>query len=499
MTDVLSSALKNSQWSLQSPAMLYFLLALVIPIVIHLFNISRGKLVPIGDIRLIATKKLKKMTEIRLIERLLLALRLLLIILISLLLAQLFLSDEKQIIQSKSIFVTQDWLNVASLQEKQVLAEQLDAPDINVSLLSNINEGVIPLTLPMINSNRSETNEHVSYMNVWLQVKRAMRPLESNSSITVYSTNRLSQFIGEKPLGLEKIDWHVTQIPDAEALISLPVPMKVLVVSDVNRREDVTYIRAALTALNENTLTGLEVLYKETAKEENELPDSAYDNVDVILYLSDRPLSSDLLQRATAGTRLVIDASANSQTVETAVNEHFYFNEPSLPDLYGNFVLHKMGLPDVISLSKPAFSSQVIWKTTSGSALLTSNSVGEGQVYSFYSRFNPSWSNWVLKPHFPYDLAELLINRTLDEELERQLLSRMRLTLKQISEKVSKGLETKSESEYVENGVNLKDKNPPFALVLFIVIVFCIERTWSELSLRRKRNTDDVNNLTGDT
>ena len=102
-----------SGFSLMTPMALWSLLALGIPVLIHLFNRSRGKLVRIGHIDLIRKARRLQVTEIKLEQWLLLLLRLAIFMLAALILAGLARQGLDSS-DSPAIYVTPTWLRTAT-------------------------------------------------------------------------------------------------------------------------------------------------------------------------------------------------------------------------------------------------------------------------------------------------------------------------------------------------------------------------------------------------
>jgi hypothetical protein len=479
--DLIGSVVQG-QWGLQSPIMLLALLSLFIPIVIHLFSKSRSRLISIGDIRFITVKKIKRVTEIHLIEPLLLALRMFLLLLISFLLAQFYLTGGFQTTAKRTTLVTQDWLNLATQSEKQALAEQFSNADNHVLLLGTTGERASALSIEMLQSVDNSVEEDVVFVNVWQQVRQVLALLGSTDDVTVYTTDRLSQFVGQKPAGLSHVKWSIKSTPAADVTLNEQT-FEILVISDANRRDDSQYINAALTVLRERVLTGLKVTNLDTVDETQIKMDNT---PDTIFYLSDKPLSAELTRAVESGARLITDASNQRQVVETSVNSQLHIDKFRAPSVVGGFELHQMGMSLTTSKITTVSSSQIIWRTISGAALLISNPIGQGEIYAFYSRFNPNWSNWVLKSHFPYDLAQLLMNNSVETEFSQKLLSQIKLTREQISQQEllsSPANEAQNQHEYVD--ASQEEQEILLFLLVLIVVTFCLERILSELTLRQ--------------
>jgi hypothetical protein len=91
-------------------------LAVAIPIIIHLLNPSRGKIVTFAHVALLRSTLAQPTAELRLTQRVLLVLRLLMLLIAAALLAKPWwpqTDNDEQI-----IMLSQDWLNTSNANEK---------------------------------------------------------------------------------------------------------------------------------------------------------------------------------------------------------------------------------------------------------------------------------------------------------------------------------------------------------------------------------------------
>ena len=105
---------------LLSPAGLFGLLAIAIPVVIHLISRGRGRRVLIGNIELVRAARQSRVTALRLTEWLLLLLRVVIVVVAALLLARLALQGTGTADAGAS-YVTPGWLRSATESERAEL------------------------------------------------------------------------------------------------------------------------------------------------------------------------------------------------------------------------------------------------------------------------------------------------------------------------------------------------------------------------------------------
>ena len=115
-----------------SPFSLISLLALFLPVLIHLFNPAKGRIVYIGNIELLKKLKPSKKLALRINQWILLLIRLIIILLACLLLLQLLfaLPIEREI--SNKAYVDLNWIKHASEKDKEALFLNHSQSDIHL-------------------------------------------------------------------------------------------------------------------------------------------------------------------------------------------------------------------------------------------------------------------------------------------------------------------------------------------------------------------------------
>ena len=303
--------LTTTAWFVQSPWMLLALLSLIVPVIIHLLSKSRGKLIPFGNIDLIKISKPVRMNEIRLVDYLLLLCRLLLLFLSVLILAQLYYDDrfKKAPENESNILVTKDWLNNASSVEINQLLAQVELG--NVYLLSSPNKRLTTdeiLQWKVIHTGSRELIQQ----NTWLLVNHYVKTLPDNINVTVYSTNRLSQFIGDKVHLPQKVSWHIKELSTNELTQMVDnvinTPIKILVISDHSFKQEAEYLHAALSIIQDSKLNNLSFEFKTL----NSITTQENSNIqmlglDWLLYLSDEPIPEYIKNTTNSGTKLITE------------------------------------------------------------------------------------------------------------------------------------------------------------------------------------------------
>ena len=438
-------------WGFQSPILLWALLAIIVPIAIHIFSKSKGRPVAFGSLTFIKKTKPIKMTQLRLVDRLLLVLRLLLVIVSVLFLAQLYLSfDHKN--QETMLFVTEDWLNTSTAEEKKSLLANLTEKK---SIVKNDtdNDTLIYLLNPSFNDSLNRDTQiltaqtilnwkkvptpahqlkHSKQINLWAMLDQVIRDNSQVKQFVIYTTDRLNQFSGDKlPLNAD-IQWHI-----------LPIPPK---------NNDL---------FNVEELAPLNIVVIDNLGEKGEL-----NQRDELIKGKFNKALSIISQQFAPITINYVNYQQYSQTTPLA-----FFN-----DKLG-------GAPDwVIYLAQQSTPQNITQLTQEGISLLV---------------FDDQWLALLAQNYFP----QLLLNRLLEQQQQSYLTAHNRLTKRQITQpnyfKTAINQEGNSSiaqvSEFANNQQGQKAGKDYFNLFIVMIVLWMLERLFSEYSRSKVLLTTRVN------
>ncbi|MGY8898221.1 MAG: BatA domain-containing protein [Paraglaciecola sp.] len=565
-----------------SPLWLLGMLAVIIPLAIHFFSKSKAPLISFAQYALIPAKQSSVPNALRLSQWLLLLLRMMIIVLLSLALAQC-MKQPTDNSQTRYFLVSQDWLHHANEYEKQSLLETYnpsqDATSSRLIVLGanaskNLNNSLSnsPGKNPSNNLNAKLSNEQPAALSeyaisgnnkltldtlaqitaanektglnaqintarplpqttIWQQVADfiATHPTVSPSQIQIFTSSGFSQFNNDKINLPETLTWHISS---AESSSLMGEKSKILMLTSAKNHVQTQYLMAAFNALNRELNRELSVAHLPASSpmslEQLEL-------YDWVFYLADTGLNTQQAQTpAQVSEQAVAQASAlkrilnqyvqqggnlfitaNQQVVSTG--KHSVFITQS--GLRNNEIsIRKIGalakVAEKITSSKDEAPTsthyQVIWQTSDQQPLLTrtiatsteatETHVAEhrritGQILKFYSRFEPSWTNWVSQLDFPYTLDALM------NESRYQQTYQARATVH--AAQIARGAPTKSAKANSNNQAQQQGENEPvqslvsslnaqrddqahYWLLTLLVCAFCLERITSEYSARTK-------------
>jgi hypothetical protein len=242
---------------LQSPLAMIGLLTLLIPLGIHLLSKARPRVITFAHIAFIKVKTSPLLRQLRLTQLILLGIRMLLLLLATLILAQLHWQNPKQPLNSH-ILLTEDWLSHATDAEKQTLIDHVNESDL--VLLSTKNRSIHKTELAQWSTDNLQTPS----VNIWSKVADYSAQLPANALITVYTTNRIKQFIGGKVSPRQRVQWQVKTVsPDNFAQ---QYSTNIKVIYDDSSESLLVYLRAAFDAINTHKKLNLIVNYSSNEK-----------------------------------------------------------------------------------------------------------------------------------------------------------------------------------------------------------------------------------------
>lgn len=288
-----------ASFSVQSPWAFTALLAVIVPLVLHLINKSQAKEVKFANIALIAALKPKSMREFRLNEFWLLLLRIVLLVVSVLLLANII--NRQALISDEAVqVVTMDWLNESNNRQRQQLAtssadiktylladnnKRLSASEIlawptkakltknsdGKALTNNANKEESELGRAEIDTAEIETAElskaQIStpqHENTLQQLSYFSEMLSEKTKITAFVTDRASQYqLNNETSNTapdNPIDWQILTIAESH-YNQYNAPINVLIIYDQDRYADIKYFQQALALLKQQTAPNLTFSY----------------------------------------------------------------------------------------------------------------------------------------------------------------------------------------------------------------------------------------------
>ena len=385
-------------FSLMTPMSLWALLALGIPVLIHLFSRSRGKLVRIGHIDLIRKARKLQVTELKLTQWILLMLRLAIFLLAALILAGLARPglDSTDV---HTIYVTPTWLRTASsTQLNDLLSSEDQRPGTRYLVLE---PGYTTLTPAVADKVRQEPADISAMNKTWPLLAERLSLEHHGGPVEVYASDLMLEYGTGRPALPKQVEWHLLS-PEAGPPGG-NLSASVVIAVDDEHRQDAGVILAALDSLKSQRVPGLSWEIVEAHQLSIEQL-----NADWLILLSEAGLSEDQTVLVNHKSTILADGSGIPQRE----NNHLV-RTPFYP--FSSF--------SVTSLTAGPPSGQTLLKSADGQAVLQVSQIGPARLLQFNSRFNPAWSSISQQPEFP----ELLLQLMSDPRSEQLIFSDARV------------------------------------------------------------------------
>jgi hypothetical protein len=359
---------------LLQPIWMFLASAMAIPLLIHLWNVRKGKRLQVGSLQFLSESIPKTARQIRIQEWWLLLLRCLLILLLALLLSE-------PVWKQHPVQKGKGWVLIPQESVSEIY------PYFRTTVDSLVREGYEfhYFNYPFIkaepgNTIAGHTEDHTSY---WQRIAQLDRLLPGEWPVYVYTSGNISDFAGDKPAATLQVHWKT--IPSVGAVApptaaTDSTPFHITIYHEPKYQEDARYVHAALQSIRNLLRPGLTV----SITDDPVLSQKS----DWVFWLSDKPLTF----RDTATTYLVY-ATGKPEEVHTSLINTL---SPAAGD---PVMLYRI-------LKAIPGNTATYWKDGYGHPVLDADM--KNRQFFLYTHFDPSWSNMVWEADFPDMLYTIL-------------------------------------------------------------------------------------------
>lgn len=456
---------------LLNPIWLFGISAILIPLIIHLWNVKTGKTLKVGSVSLLGESSRQNSRSLKLMDLFLLFLRCLLIILLSIFLAEPVWKTPENSEKNAG------WV----LAEKENFAETYSRfkPAID-SLISSGNE--LHLFEPGFEKTVLEnllqdtlSGDSSKKLPYWSLVKLLEQEISKGSNAFIFTDNRLNRFKGERPAISTAISWktytpadsaskwirhaylsssgNIRSIifessprgtlhrltesdlaqsnselsididsgkpsvqlrgpsPQANTVSADTATLKIMIYND-RFPADAEYLGAAINAIQKYTLRKIKLLTLSSGEIAADL--------DFLFWLSLKDLPQAQLVKMKPGSSVFLYANGKSTPVSSWIERYA-----------GNLDFHggNAGLYRRIPIPETARGFPV-WEDGFGTPVLDMTAHNKLSVYRFYSRLDPEWTELVWSPEFVKLLMPMILpadNRQQYDQLDRRSISDLQI------------------------------------------------------------------------
>lgn len=381
------------------PIGLLALTAILVPIIIHLWRIKQGKTLKVGSISLMGESAASNARSLVISDWLLLLLRCLLLMILAFLLAQPFLKGKPLTKQGGWILVEQQNLKTIYQNHRKTIDSLLNKG----FEFRHLGLGFKALSLKDTSNVVTDSLPLLSYTSL---LKQANHQLPNQYPVWIFAPKTALGFEEELPKLHLRVHWQAppvdtkqsyhksflnlnlkaqtsdsTVIYQREKAPSVPA-MQVLIHS--NSALDYKYVKAAVNAIGEYLGQPI-TIYNQGSKQP----------LDAIFWLADTDVPVDIHKNLKANG--VIFKYAKGKTIDE--NSSINFRNTSLNNTFSSKILKRVAAKE---------TGKTLWEDGFGEAILTVQQTQQVNEYTFYSRFNPQWTDLVWKDEFAEVLFPLL-------------------------------------------------------------------------------------------
>ena len=442
------------------PIGLLALAGIIIPLIIHLWNVKQGKTLKIGSIALLGESSRASSKSFKINDWLLLLLRCLLILLTAFILAQPFL---KKVVPAKNT----GWILVEKSNFPELFRDNRKTIDSLTKLgyeIHDFNAGFNPISLKdTANTDTQEANS-LNYTSLLKQLNTLLPP---GSTVYLFADRRLNTIGSKLPETTYKLNWQTLNQADTisswityyagkkyEAksnpsatvytAVNNDVPPLRVAIYEPSGNADKKYLIAALNAIS--GFSGRRLELNPTGK------------TAIGFWLSDEPV--------TANFKSAIDTNGTLFQYEKGK----VIAENSFLNIGGK----KIPLTKRIEAPK---SLNKIWTDGFGNSILARERNNNSNNFHFYSRLNPQWNQLVWDEVFVKALMPVVLDDEKAEDFgfENNPAEQRRFALNQ------NGFNEVSKTATAINTT----QNEPLGAIFWVIafIIFVAERI---LSFRKK-------------
>ncbi|MCG2617969.1 BatA domain-containing protein [Terrimonas sp. NA20] len=399
-------------FQLFNPIALFASAAVIIPVLIHLWNKRKGQTLKVGSISLLTENAKTTSRNFRITEWPLLLLRCLLIILVAALLAQPYWNNQQQKNKAGWIIINEHELATA-YQQQQYLIDSLLKKGFELRNLSpQIN------TLTLSDTGKYEQNQP-AVQNYWSYIRYLDAALPPKFPVYIISDLSAAHFAGKRPSAQLELYWISINRPlkadtitvdtyvdaDGQSMalnkissgtgsyfenvatnsstqINKSRTINVSIYAGANST-DAKYLSAALSAIA--SYTGRNILI-------NHSGDTA--SKQAIFWLQDSEPGEKIMNTLAAGGTIVRYEHTDSSLVKKSSTAN-----------NGSSILDGKDQDLFYQYASAGSKGLAVWKLANGRNILSEETIAGKHIIYFNSRFNPQWTDIVWNE----SLARLLL------------------------------------------------------------------------------------------
>ncbi len=424
--------------SFASSIWLWALAGIAIPLLIHLWNVRKGRTKKIGSIILFTETAVSRARSLRFSDLFLLMVRCLLFLMLAVFVAQPFLSSHPTSNQKGWLLIERS--HAGSLY--QVYGKEID------SLLGKNFElhefgGDFEL-MKLADTTREKKGSDREY---WDLLRKLDKIVPAGIPVYIYSGNQLMRFTGDRPAVSLDLQWKTSATNDTTSWIESAY---------VDNTDSIVVVTGRATG--ERTSFSHVVLPKNAGRGWSDKPEidyegktAAVDTTSITIGIYAEPgtndgryLSGAIEAVRESSRRKIKRIPVKSGEAPRGLDWLFWLSPKTLPEqieanntfTYGSgqtkkvhtsFAIDAGGslIPVYQILDSADVDGLKAWRTGTGETMMTVDV--RANRYMFYSRFDPVWNDWVWQEDFPQFVLELLYPRLHPAKIDNRIIDPLQL------------------------------------------------------------------------
>ncbi|MEO7211245.1 BatA domain-containing protein [Mucilaginibacter sp.] len=478
--------------SFLSPIWFFALVAISIPVLIHLWNIRPGKTLKVGSISLITEASKTTSRSFKLLDILLLLLRCLLLALLAFFLAGplwAYFSAEKK---------AKGWVLIPKENLKE--SYQKFKPRVDSLLKAGyefhyFNKGFAKGDLKQRLADTS-MKDTATQANYWSLVKQLDEKARDVPPVYLFTPNGVNHFRGTKPQIKSYVTWKTYTLADSTsrwiAGASFTNTDAIKVTLGGSGPSGSSFSLQTIQAggnkdITVNVQNGQPMVSLKNTTQSPVAVDTT--TLSIAIYTDKYGVDANYLKAALqaaaafTGKKAVVKQYTNHNQIPAGQTWLFWLSDAQvdsrLQNISANIFKYEGGkvtdrrtqiIPGNIALMKIISAKHIgniLWRDGFGETVLRREEKGKSNIYHYYSHFNPAWNNLVWSDAFPKEILKLLNSQPykMPPDYDKRVLSQQQL------------LPYNPVNSYAPSSitaVNPKDISEYFWLFLFVV--FAAER-----------------------
>lgn len=434
---------------LVNPIALLALAAVIIPVLIHLWNVRKGKTLKVGSIALLAESSKQPARSRRITNWPLFLLRCLLLLLLAFLLANPVWESRKKNLSKGWVLVPADHLSIA-YQQHGLLIDSLLKTGFELHDLSPTFDNISLEDTASFKTTRELT------ASPWMLLKKLDAGLPKNFRVYLFADNQLKHYYGERPTSQLKLYWNELAVSNSTSNDALPDTSSVRITIYAGKNNaDAHYIKAALRAIDQYTGRDIIISSEPTSQPQQ-----------LVFWLQEEEPGEDILASLTPSGTLFQYAHGASISIFAPFNDGFYTIADNKDKAFYKYA------------SGPS-PGAAIWSLSDGRPLLTAEEKNGRKIIHFKSRFNPQWTDLVWQEDFVRALLPFVLTDASKEKTDTRQIDPLQVLPRKTNEKA-----------YGHAGLSFLENKKDLSLILWIVtiIAFIAERLLAHRQLKRQKD-----------